>query len=257
MKLQILIIEDEERSANRLEKLILEARPEVRIVSKCESVAESIEWLKTNPSPDLIFSDIQLSDGLSFEIFERIKVASPVIFTTAYDQYAIRAFKNNGIDYLLKPMVPEELTASLERFSERQNPRSATEELEKLARLAASMAGGSPAFRTRFLIKMGEKFKSFEAPEIVCFEGRDKSTWIVTPDGRSYPIDDTLEKLEQSLNPSKFFRISRKFIVNFDTIKNIETYPNNRLKLTLNGFDADDLIVARERTQAFKQWMES
>jgi len=257
MNIRILIIEDEERSAARLQKLIAEARPDAQIVGKCESTAESLDWFANHPMPDLIFSDIQLSDGLSFEVLEQIKPSAPVIFTTAYDQYAIRAFKSNGIDYLLKPIVPEELATALNRFFEKRQTTAESSAADWLAELTRAMQRESQSYRTRFLVKMGEKFRSFEASELVCLEGRDKSTWIITPDGRSYPIDDTLEKLEQTLDPKQFFRISRKFIVNASSIKVMEAYPNSRIKLTLNGYAADDVIVARERTQAFKNWLGS
>jgi len=252
---RILIIEDEERSAARLEKLIAESHPDAQIVGKCESVAESLDWFANHPAPDLIFSDIQLSDGLSFEVFELIRISTPVIFTTAYDQYAIRAFKSNGIDYLLKPIVPEELTAALERFFLKRQTSPESPASDWLAELTKAIQRESISYRTRFLVKMGEKFKSFESADLVCLEGRDKSTWIVSPDGRSYPIDDTLEKLEQTMDPKQFFRISRKYIVNAAFIKVMEAYPNSRIRLTLNGYEADDIIVARERTQAFKLWL--
>lgn len=248
-----LIIEDEKPAARRLSRL-LEARG-VNVSYMLHTVSESIAWFSDHEPPDLIFLDIQLSDGLSFEIFDAVSVDSPIIFTTAYDEYALQAFKLNSIDYLLKPIDEEELDAALKQY-EQVNPASrpvqmAFEDIRKLL--------GNPIERTykkRFTARVGPHIKIIHADEVECFYSENKGTYAATTEGRSYLLDTTLEQLEQELSPEVFFRVSRKFYVHINHIADIIAYTNSRLKVKLNRFRDHEIIVSRERVKDFKLWLE-
>ena len=251
--MNILIIEDEKPSARRLQRMLSEIGLEVNEI--LHSVAESIEWFSANKHPDLIFLDIQLSDGLSFEIFDSINISSSVIFTTAYDEYALKAFKLNSIDYLLKPIDADELTAAVEKFKSREPLLSNIQiEFEDIKKLLSNPL--EREYKQRFTTKIGQHIKVFAADDVECFYSENKGTYAHTIDGRDYLLDLTLEQLENELQPQKFFRVSRKFFINLEAIKDIISYSNSRLKIILNSYKDHDIIVARERVRDFKLWLE-
>lgn len=251
--MQVLIIEDEKPAARRLSRM-LEAEG-VEVGQMLHSVEEAITWFENNDDPDLIFLDIQLSDGLSFEIFDAVTVKAPIIFTTAYDEYALQAFKLNSIDYLLKPIDEDDLSAALKQFKE-QRPKSERlmVDFEDIKKLLVNPADRE--YKKRFTARVGQHLKIIPAQEIECFYSQDKGTYAATDAGRSYLLETTLEQLEPELSPEKFFRVSRKFYVNIDHIKDIVAYTNSRLKVKLNRYDEQEIIVSRERVKDFKIWLE-
>ncbi len=251
--MNVIIIEDEKPAARRLNRL-LEALG-VEVSTMLHSVDESIEWFQNNPHPDLIFLDIQLSDGLSFEIFDMIEVKSAIIFTTAFDEYALQAFKLNSIDYLLKPIDDEELEQAVKKYknlqSENQNISIDFEDIKKL--LVNPL---EREYKKRFTVKVGQHIKIVNADDVECFYSENKGAYAATSEGRNYLLDTTLEQLEGELSPETFFRVSRKFYVNLNHIKDIISYTNSRLKIKLNRFEEQEIIVSRERVRDFKLWLE-
>lgn len=248
--MKVIIVEDEKPAADKLEKLVLKIDPAVEIMAKPDSVKSSVEWLQNNPSPDLAFMDIQLGDGLSFEIFEEAEVNYPVIFTTAYDEYAIKAFKVNSIDYLLKPIDQEELQQALKKFHQVQQKAPDKLVFDKV------MQRLTREYKSRFLTKVGEHIKSILVDDIQCFYSMEKSTFVLTSEGRNYDLDYPLDQIELLIDPAKFFRISRKFIINIQYIKDIISYTNSRLKVKLMGDFSEELIVSREKVKDFKKWLD-
>jgi DNA-binding LytR/AlgR family response regulator len=217
-------------------------------------VEESLEWFQNNDHPDLIFLDIQLSDGLSFEIFEKIDIKSAVIFTTAYDAYALRAFKLNSIDYLLKPIDEEELATAISKFANQFQVNSVSNlDFEAIKRMLVNPI--SKEYRKRFSVKIGQQIKVIDVAEIECLYSENKGTYIHTLDNRDYLIDSSLEVVEAELDPKDFFRISRKYIIPLQFVKEIQLYSNSRLKISLPTYKADEVIVARERVSDFKEWL--
>ena len=220
------------------------------VIARLESIRDGVKYLQTNPEPDLIFSDIQLADGLSFEIYNQVAVRCPIVFTTAYDHYAIEAFKTNGIDYLLKPIEEERLLKAIEKA----NHFSPGLVLEKL--LAMNKPTSEKSYKSRFMVKVGDKIKSIPADEIQVFYSQEKATYIHTSEGRTYCIDYALDELEPMLDPEKYFRINRKYIVSIGVCTNILAWTNSRLRLKIDGIDDPDIIVARERVVEFKNWLD-
>jgi two-component system response regulator LytT len=250
--MNVLIIEDEKPAARllqrKLQKLGLEAG------TMLHSVEESIEWFSNNPHPELIFLDIQLSDGLSFEIFESIPIQSAVIFTTAYDEYALRAFKLNSIDYLLKPIDEDDLETAVNKYRGQQTKaHSLSLDFDQIKRMLANPAEKS--YKKRFTVKMGQHLKMISIEDAECFYSENKGTYIHTADGRDYLLENTLEQLENEIDPAKFFRVSRKFIVSINAIKDIVVYTNSRLKIILPTYKEDEVIVSRERVNDFRTWL--
>lgn len=248
--MNILILEDETRAANHLERVLLKIAPDMKIVGRIESVRDGIRFLQINAEPDLIFSDIQLADGLSFEIYNQVAVRCPIIFTTAYDHYAIEAFQTNGIDYLLKPIEEERLQKAIEK-ARHFSPGLV---LEKL--LTINKPTSERAYKSRFMVKVGDKIKSVPVEEILVFYSQEKSSFIRTTDAHTYCIDYALDQLEPMLDPEKYFRINRKYIVAIGACTNILAWTNSRLRLKIDGIDDPDIIVARERVQEFKMWLD-
>ena len=248
-----IIIEDEKPAARRLNRMLGDL--DIKVDTMLHSVQESIAWFTANEHPDLIFLDIQLSDGLSFEIFDVIEIKSSIIFTTAYDEYALKAFKLNSIDYLLKPIDDDELKTAVDKYQERipkqQQLQVDFEDIKKL--LVNPM---HRVYKKRFTAKVGQHLKIFSVEEIECFYSENKGTYLHTTDNRNYLIDTTLEALEKELNPLQFFRTGRKFYININAIKDIISYTNSRLQVKLHHFDEQDIIVARERVKDFKEWLE-
>lgn len=248
IKMNILIIEDEKPAARLLSRKL--EKLNVSVNQMLHSVEESLKWFSENEQPDLIFLDIQLSDGLSFEIFEKIEIKSAVIFTTAYDEYALRAFKLNSIDYLLKPIDEAELEQAINKFKE----RTKNQPLD-LNWVKSMFSSSEKSYKERFSIKIGQQLKIVNTSETECFFSENKGTYIHTLDNRNYLVDFTLEQIETELNPKQFFRVSRKFIINLDAIKEIQIYSNSRLKIILNSYKEDEVIVSRERVSDFKNWI--
>ena len=220
------------------------------------SVEESITWFQNNEHPDLIFLDIQLSDGLSFEIFETIDIQSAVIFTTAFDEYALQAFKLNSIDYLLKPIDAVDLAKAVKKFEVRlPHQQAVTLDFNDIKKLLVNPIERD--YKKRFSVKIGQHLKLINIEDIECFYSENKGTYVYTSEGRNYLLDTTLELLEQELEPQTFFRISRKYFVNINAIKDMLSYTNSRLQIKLNTYNADEVIVARERVKDFKAWLEA
>ena len=251
--MDILIVEDEPHAAQRLQMLASELIPNANILARIDTVKKAVEWLKLN-SPQLIFMDIQLADGLSFHIFEQVKVESPVIFTTAYDEYALRAFKVNSIDYILKPVDKEELNAALQKLKNLSGDTVRQEAI--LGNIAQALELLHKRYKTRFVVKVGEHLRTIDVDTILYFFSQDRTTFCVTDDNRNHVLDYTLEQLEDMLDPDAFFRINRKYLVRSSAIKDIISYTNSRLKLVLKGSTDKDIIVARERVQQFKEWLD-
>ena len=250
--MKIIIIEDEKPAARLLQRKI--EKLGYGITTLLHSVEESLEWFQNNDHPDLIFLDIQLSDGLSFEIFEKIDIKSAVIFTTAYDEYALRAFKLNSIDYLLKPIDEEELATAISKFANQFQANSVSNlDFEAIKRMLVNPV--SKEYRKRFSVKIGQHIKVIDVAEIECLYSENKGTYIHTLDNRDYLIDSSLEVVEAELDPKNFFRISRKYIIPLHSVKEIQLYSNSRLKISLPTYKADEVIVARERVSDFKEWL--
>lgn len=250
--MSIIIIEDEKPSARRLKRMLTELQMEAEVM--LHSVEDSIEWFQNNEHPDLIFLDIQLSDGLSFEIFETIDIKSAVIFTTAYDEYALQAFKLNSIDYLLKPIDEDDLSKAVSKYKERApKQQSVTLDFNDIKKLLVNPI--EREYKKRFSVKVGQHLKLINIDDIECFYSENKGTYAFTSDGRNYLLDTTLEQLEDELEPHKFFRISRKFFVNINAISDMVSYTNSRLQIKLKTFKDQDIIVARERVKEFKDWL--
>jgi len=248
-----IIIEDEKPAARRLARLLAELNLSVSVM--LHSVEESIAWFKGNEHPDLIFLDIQLSDGLSFEIFDEVAIKSAVIFTTAYDEYALQAFKLNSIDYLLKPIDDEDLEIAVKKYkSLKPAPQKLALDFDDIKKLLINPL--EREFKKRFTVRVGQHLKIINADEVECFYSENKGTYAATIDGRNYLLDTTLEQLETELEPKIFFRVSRKFYININHINDIISYTNSRLQIKLNTFSEQDIIVSRERVRDFKLWLE-
>lgn len=247
--MDFIIIEDEKPAARYLSRMLSKMGWEPRAV--LNSVKESIAWFSENPEPELIFLDIQLGDGISFEIFEQIQPKSAIIFTTAYDEYAIKAFKFNSIDYLLKPINEIELKRAIEKFQSQIS--SSSWDVTQLKSLLSHNFDNR--YRERFLVRIGSNLKTLEVENIACLYSKNKSTYLFM-NHREYPIEPTLTELESQLNPKDFFRISRNALVNLKYIDNIISYSGNRYQLQIKGVD-EELIVSRERVNDFKNWLES
>lgn len=249
--MNILIIEDEKPAANRLIKLLEPLFSGILPIANLDTVARSVAWLDQNPEPDLIFCDIQLADGLSFEIFEKVKVSTPVIFTTAFDQFAIKAFQVNAIDYLLKPIDPAELGKSVEKFKSRQiKPALDLDVLKSL------LQPEKKSFKSRFLVRFGEKIQSIPAEEIAFFFSEERVTFLQTTAAKKYVLDSTLEQVESTVDPAVFFRINRKYLVKVDAVEEVLSYSNSRLKVKLKNSSDTDILISREKVSDFKAWLD-
>jgi len=273
--MNVLIVEDEKPAARRLQRML--EKLDLKVENSVHSVKEAVEHLSSTPAPDLIFLDIQLSDGLSFEIFDHVQVDSAIIFTTAYDEYALQAFKLNSIDYLLKPIDAVELEQAVNKFKarfqdalRRRSLSLATtpDESEKnqstlvhtqpidLQQIARLLSAHRQTYKNRFTVKVGEHIKLFTADEIQLFYSENKGTYINLPNGRNYLLDIKLEAVEMELDPKKFFRISRQAIVHVRAITDIIAYTNSRLKVKIASFEELELVVSREKVKDFKIWLE-
>ncbi len=250
--MKVLIVEDELPAAKQLTKLIQAFRPTAQILEVLDSVEAAVDWFSKHPMPELVFMDIQLADGLSFDIFASVEIRTPVIFTTAFDQYTLKAFKVNSVDYLLKPIEPEELQAAIVKFEERFiRPPSFDHPL--LQQLLRSFQ--QPVFKTRFLIKLGQQLSFIETSEIRYFFSSESLVYIKTQHNKKHLIDQPLDQLQHELDPKQFFRINRKAILCIQSIDKIHPYFNSRLKITVRPAADFDLIVSRDRVASFKNWL--
>lgn len=250
--MKVLIIEDENAAARRLEKLLAEVEPEAVVLQRLDSVESSILWLQNNPQPDLILLDIHLADGASFEIFEHTAVTCPIIFTTAYDEYALQAFKVNAVDYLLKPIKTNELSAAIEKYKRvfTSNVPDYSALLETLRRQEGQN------YLRRMLIRFGNSIKLVDMSDAAYFYTKDKIAFLVSRStGKRFPVDYPLDKLENMLDPKIFFRINRQFIVNVAAIKEMHPYSKSRVKVELDPSTDLETIVSTERSADFKKWL--
>jgi len=252
--MKVLVVEDEKSAAKRLITLLGEIDPSIKVLQVIDTVKNTVQWFKDNEPPDLLFLDIQLADGLGFEIFEKTDVRCPVIFATAYDQYALKAFEVFSIDYLLKPIDSDKLNKALEKY---ERIVGATEQLmDKSTLLNALAMMREKSYKERFIVKFGGHIKSIPAGEICCFFSEEKITFLTTNEGRKYVVDYTIEQIEGLVDPGRFFRINRKYIINLAAVEDVVVYSNSRLKLVVKHFQNLDVIVAREKVQDFKKWLD-
>lgn len=263
--MNVLLIEDEELAVRKLSKLLQEVDDSIKIVGTAASVRASVAWLESNPAPDLILMDIELADGQSFEIFEQTAVESPVIFTTSYDEYALRAFKVNSIDYLLKPIKRNELEASLAKHRRLQSqPDNGTAEpaepnLDRMAIDALVQQLRQQVqpteYRKRFLVKHVQQWVPVEVSDIAYFYSEEGVSLFKTRSNQKFPVDYTLDELEKMLDPAQFFRANRQFILDIHSVQQIHPYFNNKLKISVKPSSEEEVIVSRERASDFKRWM--
>ena len=249
--MNVLIIEDEQIAADNLEHILAETAPDIRVLDKIDSVRGAVEWLSANEA-ELIFLDIHLSDGLAFQIFEQIEVKTPIIFTTAYDQYAIKAFKVNSIDYLLKPIDKDDLQVAIEKYRElNQSHTTGQPDYQRLLE-ALSL---KKKYQKRFIVYVGDKIRSVKIEDIAFFYSKDKMTFLQTFKSQSYDISYSLERLEQVLNPEMFFRVNRKYIVNIEAIENMYMLSKSRLQLELCPRTDEEVFVSFSKSPEFKRWL--
>lgn len=247
--IKVLIIEDEHPAAQRLEKMLLETAPDCEIQAHCDSIETSLEYLKSHPLPDLILLDIQLGDGLSFAIFRQVNVDCPVIFTTAYDEFALKAFELNSIDYLLKPINREKLEQSILKFRKRITPVD--------PRLLASLSDNlQRVYKQRFLVNSGTGLVSIHIAEVAYFYSVERATYLVSRSGKSYIIEYSLDKLENLVSLVDFFRINRQYLVSIPAIQKIHIHSKSRIKLTLQPEANNEVVVSNARAHDFRMWLD-
>lgn len=252
---KVLIIEDEKPAAEWLRQLIAKFDSRISVLAVIDSVYGAVEWFRQNPTPDLVFMDIQLADGLSFGIFEQVQVQCPIIFTTAYEEYAIKAFKVNSIDYLLKPVSYDELEVAFQKFGNQ------TKSIQPLPVVTAELLNKvqdmlRKQYKTRFVIKVGEHLKSIPVEDILFFYSLEKGTYLCTTDSKNYLVDYSLDRISEMVDERRFFRINRKYILSNLSIADIVVYSNSRLKIRLKKPDQESIIVSRDKVPAFKEWLD-
>jgi DNA-binding LytR/AlgR family response regulator len=249
--MKIVFVEDEQLAAQKLLRTLEEIVPNIELLGIIPSVEKAVNYFSQPTNAELIFMDIQLDDGICFEIFEKIELVTPIIFTTAYDEYTLKAFKQNSIDYLLKPIKKDELKNAIDKY-DKIHKRINFVDLQK-----AISTFKTDKYKERFLIKVGEHFKSLEIKVANCFFVKESYTFISTLGGRSYGLDYSLDRVENLIDPKDFFRVNRNLIVRYDAIENINIYSSNRLKVKIKDFnEIEDIIVSRERVKIFKEWMD-
>lgn len=247
--MNVLVVEDEKYARINLENLILELEPGATIVASLDSVSSSVDWLREN-IPDLIFLDIHLADSLSFDIFEKVEVKSPIIFTTAYDQYTLKAFKVNSVDYLLKPIDKQELQQALIKYR-----RVHRHTKQDILALKESVLNKQQSFQKRFMVKKGERIASVKSSDIAYFEGEDRYVYLVKSDGQRFFVDHKLSELEHLLDPQEFFRLNRSFIAHFDAIDTMTAMSKSRISVNLNPSAKRSVVVSTDNTRVFKEWL--
>lgn len=255
-RLSVLIVEDEPHAQKELKRLLTNSGHDIHVLECIDSVEDAIDWINKNPEPDIMFFDIQLSDGLSFEIFKHIKTKTPIIFTTAFDEYAIQAFKVNSIDYLLKPVKQHELNAALEKFhslaitEKNETTGLSIKQIEKLLEI------NKPRFKSRFITKIGDQIKHISINDIAYFKAEDNEVLIITANNKRYFIDYSLEQLNSMLDPDLFFRANRTYILNISSINKISKYFNSRIHLDLNPVTEENVLISRVKVPDFLNWIE-
>jgi DNA-binding LytR/AlgR family response regulator len=250
--MNVLITENEKPAVAGLVMLLKKIDPGINVVGVTESVESTINWFQSNPKPDLIFMDIQLDDGLCFELFETIKVEIPVIFTTAYDEYMLSAFKVNSVDYLLKPIDEDNLRRAIDKFKSIHYNTSVKNEV--IRQLLNELNKG---YKNRFLIKVGEHYKSIPDKDIACFYILNRATFIRTTSDKDYPVDYSLDNLQKTINPNQFFRINRNCIINIHEISDILNYSSSRLKIKLkSNKPIYEFIISKDKVSEFKRWID-
>jgi two-component system, LytTR family, response regulator LytT len=250
--MQILILEDEEQALNRLQKLILEVMPDAVIVGTASSIEETIKWFQYNAMPDLIFMDIQLADGNSFQLFNKIKIVCPVIFTTAHEDYALQAFKVNSVDYLLKPIDESDVKRAIDKLKLLQSSGTSVVDY---AEILKTIQPPSKKYKDRFIIKLGDTIKSLSVADIAYFYTENKSNFVCTSEGKRFPVDFNLDQIEQMLNPKNFFRINRQFIIGHHAIEEMKAHTRSRIIVKLTPPSKLDTVVAIDRAQDFRNWL--
>jgi len=254
--MRVLIIEDEQRAADRLKKMILAIDSSIEIISILDSIDSSVEWLKTNTHPELIFLDIHLSDGLSFNIFKQVEINCPIIFTTAFDQYALKAFEINSIDYLLKPINKDKLKFSLDKFHSIKNSFISSNNEIDLEKILSSISKKSKSYKSRFLVSKSDSLIIINVNEIAYFYSEDKVSFIMTKNKKRYILDDSLDTLISELDPKLFYRINRQIIVSIDSITKINSFFNYKLKLDLiPNIENLNTVISRAKVKEFKDWV--
>ena len=254
MNIKALIVEDEKPAAEHLVRLLHECDHEVTVLHMTDSVSQTVNWCRNNPLPDLMFLDIQLADGLSFEIFNQLAIQCPVIFTTAFEEYAIRAFKINSVDYLLKPVGLDDLNFALGKFSKQAMQPASNILLGQKVEILMQMM--TRQYKSRFVVHAGPRIHTIESSHIHYFYSLEKSTFLRTDTGKSYDVNYSLDQLEQQLDPKQFFRISRSHIVNIEAIQEMVSYSSSRLRLIVKGSDDENIIVSKRKINDFKVWLE-
>lgn len=252
--MNVLILEDEKNAAIRLQELLALVAPDANIIGILETVAETLQWFKGGKQkPDIILSDIQLADGLSIDAFAQLDIKVPVVFTTAYDAYTLKAFKLNSIDYLLKPIDKEELKAAFNKYHALHPGDNDID--PKLLSVIQNIVTGKASYRSRFLLRRGERLFTVPVEEIAFIRADDKIVYLLTKSKQKHIIDESLEELEKTMDPALFFRINRTYIVQLPTIDKISNHFNGRLKINLHNWDDDDIFVSKSRAADFKKWL--
>ncbi len=255
--MKIVIVEDEPYAQQELLRLLEKSGKDFECLARIDSVEDSIDWFSSNPHPDLVFLDIQLADGLSFDIFNEIELKSAVIFTTAFDEYAIKAFELNSIDYLLKPIKAEALQLALNKYDKMKENMSSGQtgiNEKQLQQLIQQMSLKN--YKHRFLIRIGEQIKSIDIADTAYFKAEDNVVFLTAKDGHHYIIDNTLEQLDGMLDPGSFFRLNRGYIVSFSSIKKVSKYFNSRLLIELDPPEEEKVLVSRAKAKEFLEWLD-
>jgi two-component system response regulator LytT len=255
--IKVVIIEDELPAQRLLKETLQDVNFETELIGCLNSIKSAVKWFQNNPHPDIILLDIQLSDGLCFEIFKQVKIDSTIIFTTAFDEYAIQAFKVNSIDYLLKPIEKDELQTAFEKYQQ-YNTQFIQEKNSNIdfSELASLIKSEKTEYRKRFLIQSNESFFHLPVGDIALFYSMQGVTFAVTFEKREYPVNFSLESLKEQLHPDKFFKINRQFVVSIDAIKRVHSYYNGKLKLEIKPSHTEDIIVGKDKVAAFKRWLD-
>lgn len=256
--MKVLILEDETLAADKLEKLLKEIDSDLEVIARLKSIESGKEWFAENDHPDLILSDIRLLDGLSFELFKTLEIDKPIIFTTAYDQYAIKAFEVNSVDYLLKPIQKEKLAAAIVKHKNHNSDSNdnSTQLTAGYAELMELLQAKQKEYKSRFMIRTGQKIVAVPVDKIAYFYSQNKLTYIVALDGKKYPFDQTLEVLDHQLDPKLFFRANRQYIVKFESIAEIHPHFKGRMKINLSPSSEEEIVISAERTPEFKLWLD-
>lgn len=254
--MKVVIIEDELLASRELKRMLERIDDDIEVIANIQSVQAGVEWFTNNQPPDIAFSDIQLSDGLSFELFQKVSIDCPIIFTTAYDHYAIQAFKLNSIDYLMKPFDDEDVSNALEKFRKLEvksqgNPIN-KELLDKLI-----SQHGAQAFKGSFVVTIGDQYRKIKVEDIACFRADGNTVYLIQHNKKRVIVDYTLEELEKLLDPSVFFRINRQVLIHEDAISHIHKYFNSRLKLETEPCMDEDILVSRSRVKDFLRWLDN